>query len=159
MEGQTASTLTVGVPRETAPGERRVAMTPDTVKRLTASGVSVRVESGAVPADADLSPTVRGHAVRICKEALTNVRRHAHADHVVIAIRPDPEGVEIAVIDDGVGPSGDLTTLRSAAGHRGLDGMRDRAQVVGGWCRLERANGHTTLRFWLPRDDASAPAQ
>ena len=47
MEGQTASTLTVGVPRETAPGERRVAMTPDTVKRLTASGVSVRVESGA----------------------------------------------------------------------------------------------------------------
>jgi H+-translocating NAD(P) transhydrogenase subunit alpha len=47
MEGQTASTLTVGVPRETAPGERRVAMTPDTVKRLTASGVVVKVESGA----------------------------------------------------------------------------------------------------------------
>src|SRR5688572_31815636 len=47
MEGQSASMLTVGVPRETAPGERRVAMTPDTVKRLTASGVVVKVESGA----------------------------------------------------------------------------------------------------------------
>src|SRR3712207_4262591 len=47
MEGQTASSLTVGVPRETAPGERRVAMTPDTVKRLTASGVIVKVERGA----------------------------------------------------------------------------------------------------------------
>src|SRR5215208_2583479 len=47
MEGQTASTLIVGVPRETAPGERRVAMTPDTVKRLTASGVVVKVERGA----------------------------------------------------------------------------------------------------------------
>jgi NAD(P) transhydrogenase subunit alpha len=47
MEGQTVSSLTVGVPRETAPGERRVAMTPDTVKRLTASGVVVKVESGA----------------------------------------------------------------------------------------------------------------
>ena len=47
MEGQTTSSLTVGVPRETAPGERRVAMTPDTVKRLTASGVVVKVESGA----------------------------------------------------------------------------------------------------------------
>jgi NAD(P) transhydrogenase subunit alpha len=47
MEGQTASSLTVGVPRETAPGERRVAMTPDTVKRLTASGVVVKVERGA----------------------------------------------------------------------------------------------------------------
>ena len=47
MEEQTGSALTVGVPRETAPGERRVALTPDTVKRLTASGVVVRVESGA----------------------------------------------------------------------------------------------------------------
>ena len=47
MEGLTAAALTVGVPRETAPGERRVAMTPDTVKRLAASGVEVRVESGA----------------------------------------------------------------------------------------------------------------
>src|SRR5829696_6767607 len=47
MEGQTASSLTVGVPRETAPGERRVAMTPDTVKRLTATGVVVEVERGA----------------------------------------------------------------------------------------------------------------
>jgi NAD(P) transhydrogenase subunit alpha len=47
MEGQTASSLIVGVPRETAPGERRVAMTPDTVKRLTASGVVVKVETGA----------------------------------------------------------------------------------------------------------------
>jgi NAD(P) transhydrogenase subunit alpha len=35
------------VPRETAPGEQRVALIPDTVKRLTGSGVVVRVESGA----------------------------------------------------------------------------------------------------------------
>jgi H+-translocating NAD(P) transhydrogenase subunit alpha len=47
MEGQTGSALIVGVPRETAPGERRVALIPDTVKRLTGSGVVVRVESGA----------------------------------------------------------------------------------------------------------------
>src|SRR5215210_8340916 len=47
MEGQTASSLIVGVPRETAPGERRVAMTPDTVKRLTANGVVVKIERGA----------------------------------------------------------------------------------------------------------------
>jgi NAD(P) transhydrogenase subunit alpha len=47
MEGQTGGALIVGVPRETAPGERRVALIPDTVKRLTASGVRVKVESGA----------------------------------------------------------------------------------------------------------------
>jgi PAS domain S-box-containing protein len=108
-------------------------------------------DPAAAPADPDLPPTARGHAVRICREALTNVRRHAQASQVVVAIRPDRDGVEIAVIDDGVGPSGDLATLRSARGHRGLDSMRDRAQAVGGWCRLERADGHTTLRLWLPR--------
>lgn len=47
MEGQTGSTLIVGVPRETAPGERRVALIPDTVKRLTGSGVTVKIERGA----------------------------------------------------------------------------------------------------------------
>jgi NAD(P) transhydrogenase subunit alpha len=37
----------VAVPREVAPGERRVALTPDTVKRLVADGVDVHVERGA----------------------------------------------------------------------------------------------------------------
>jgi NAD(P) transhydrogenase subunit alpha len=38
---------TVGVVRETAPGERRVALVPDAVARLRDSGVAVLVESGA----------------------------------------------------------------------------------------------------------------
>jgi NAD(P) transhydrogenase subunit alpha len=39
--------LTVGVPRETAPGERRVALVPDAVSRLIKAGAQVVVESGA----------------------------------------------------------------------------------------------------------------
>jgi len=39
--------MNVGVPRETAAGERRVALVPDTVKRLVAAGIDVVVESGA----------------------------------------------------------------------------------------------------------------
>jgi NAD(P) transhydrogenase subunit alpha len=35
------------VPRELAPGEKRVAATPETVKRLMAKGVSLKVECGA----------------------------------------------------------------------------------------------------------------
>jgi H+-translocating NAD(P) transhydrogenase subunit alpha len=41
------SVATWFVPQETAPGERRVAATPDTVKRVAAAGVSVVVEAGA----------------------------------------------------------------------------------------------------------------
>ncbi len=39
--------MKVGVPRETAAGERRVALVPETVKRLTGSGFEVVVERGA----------------------------------------------------------------------------------------------------------------
>jgi len=39
--------MKVGVPRETAAGERRVALIPDTVKRLTGGGFEVAVERGA----------------------------------------------------------------------------------------------------------------
>jgi H+-translocating NAD(P) transhydrogenase subunit alpha len=39
--------VVLSVPRETAPGERRVALVPDGVTRLTTSGVVVRIERGA----------------------------------------------------------------------------------------------------------------
>lgn len=39
--------LVIGVPRETAPGERRVALSPDAVRRLKRSDVEVVVERGA----------------------------------------------------------------------------------------------------------------
>lgn len=43
----TASQLTIGVPREIMPGERRVALIADTVAKLTAAGPAVLVERGA----------------------------------------------------------------------------------------------------------------
>jgi H+-translocating NAD(P) transhydrogenase subunit alpha len=39
--------MRIGVPKETADGERRVAMTPDVVKQLTAKDLEVAVEPGA----------------------------------------------------------------------------------------------------------------
>jgi NAD(P) transhydrogenase subunit alpha len=39
--------LTIGVPKETAPGERRVALVPEICAKLAAQGMQVLVESGA----------------------------------------------------------------------------------------------------------------
>src|SRR3546814_2246041 len=39
-------TVTIGIARETAPGERRVAVTPETCRKLVAAGANVRVERG-----------------------------------------------------------------------------------------------------------------
>jgi NAD(P) transhydrogenase subunit alpha len=46
-EISTMPRMRIGVPRETAPGENRVALTPDTVKRLLDRGLEVAVEAGA----------------------------------------------------------------------------------------------------------------
>jgi NAD(P) transhydrogenase subunit alpha len=47
MDGQVEVGVTIGVPREIAAGERRVALIPDAVKKLTGAGAAVVVESGA----------------------------------------------------------------------------------------------------------------
>lgn len=39
--------ITIGVPREAAPGERRVALTPETARKLIAAGARVRIEQSA----------------------------------------------------------------------------------------------------------------
>ena len=39
--------MLIGVPRETAAGETRVAATPETAKKLKAQGHTLKVESGA----------------------------------------------------------------------------------------------------------------
>lgn len=39
--------MRIGVPKETAPGERRVALVPEIVAKLAASGIDVVVEAGA----------------------------------------------------------------------------------------------------------------
>lgn len=110
---------------------------------------------GGGPASYDdpawLPAVVRAQAVRVAKEALINVRKHARATSVTVTVRPDAEGVQVVVTDDGVGV--DPANLRSARGHRGLATMRERAEIAGGWCRIDRGPSGTTLAFWMPRRD------
>ena len=94
-------------------------------------------------------PTIeRLQALRIVKEALVNVRKHAQARTVRIDVRGGADGVEVAVTDDGVGIRG---TPARRPGHRGLASMRHRAEVSGGWLRIEPARPcGTTVRFAVP---------
>lgn len=99
--------------------------------------------------DVTMEAAPLGQAVRVVKQALINVRSHAHASHVVIEIRAVDHGVEVSVSDDGIGIASPEAT--SPPGHRGLTTMRDRADVSGGWLRLERGDPRgTTVRFFLP---------
>jgi len=100
----------------------------------------VEGQSRTLPVGLDLA------VYRIIQEALTNVRRHASASTVSVALRYGPDSLELEVRDDGAGtdPSAEV------AGH-GLIGMRERAALYGG--RLETATevgAGFTVRATLP---------
>ncbi|MET9018893.1 PAS domain S-box protein [Actinopolymorpha sp. NPDC004070] len=88
---------------------------------------------------------------RIAQEALMNVRKHAQASELRVRLSDVEDGVLVEIIDNGVGYN-PLET-ESKAGHLGLTLMRDRAEIAGGWCRVESAPGSgTTVEFWVPRE-------
>jgi signal transduction histidine kinase len=64
---------------------------------------------------------------RLVQESLTNVVKHAHASHVEVSAAEGEGAIEIAVRDDGEG----FDAGTSTAG-RGLTGMRERIELLGG---------------------------
>jgi protein-histidine pros-kinase len=46
---------------------------------------------------------VASQLLRIAQEALTNVRRHAHASHVQVLLRQHEDRLELEIVDDGGG--------------------------------------------------------
>ena len=91
---------------------------------------------------------------RVAQEALTNIRKHAHARRVNVILAEHDGGFLIRITDDGVGFTAP-GTLQSGRGHLGLSTMRERAEMAGGWCRLLSLPGAgTTVEIWVP---GSAP--
>jgi NAD(P) transhydrogenase subunit alpha len=74
--------MRVGVVRETAPGERRVALVPETASKLAGAGFEVVVEAGA--GDAASFPDA------LYTEAGASISSPWEADVVVSVRRPDP---------------------------------------------------------------------
>jgi PAS domain S-box-containing protein len=86
---------------------------------------------------------------RIIQEALANVREHANATTVQVQFADVDGGCLIRIVDDGVGYN--PSEVENRPGHLGLTLMRERAQVAGGWCRIESTPGDgTTVEFWVP---------
>lgn len=115
-------------------------------------GVDWRVELVEQPGDPALlrlPDTVTGQVLRIVKEALGNVRKHARASTVSMQVTAAERGVEIAIVDDGLGGQ---QQPESRPGHRGLTTMRDRAELCGGWCTVTAGPGTFEVRFWVPRN-------
>lgn len=85
---------------------------------------------------------------RVFQEMLSNVARHAKAEHVYIRISVDDPGLYIEVRDDGIGVS--VEQLNDPASY-GVRGMRERAGHFGGRLTIESAPLQgTRVRLVMP---------
>jgi signal transduction histidine kinase len=126
--------------------------------RIRASGLPVELvlDPAGLAEAADtpdgVPPLVQLTAYRIVQESLTNALRHSGATRVSVAVRRREHTLEVDVMDDGPGPGGSpglasgvdphsigADTDSAADGARvirssgfGLQGMRERAEALGG---------------------------
>jgi two-component system, NarL family, sensor histidine kinase DevS len=93
-----------------------------------------------------LDPLLESTVYRLVQEALTNVVKHARAEHVELAVSSEGGVLSIEVTDDGVG----FDSALKPAGF-GLVGIRERVELIGGRVDISSAPGRgTALRARLP---------
>jgi signal transduction histidine kinase len=87
---------------------------------------------------------IEREVLAIAQEAVSNVRQHAGAINLWVSLTTDEHEVRLVVEDDGTG------SVAPRAGHYGLQGMRERAELVGATLEIGvRPDGGTavTLRM------------
>ena len=82
-------------------------------------------------------------AYRIVQESLTNISRHASAEQATVRILTNNSTLNISVEDDGVGF--DEAAALDGRTSVGLQGMKQRAELLGGELRVESAHGKGTV--------------
>ena len=95
-----------------------------------------------------MSPGTEREILRIGQEAIHNVKKHAGARHLKVQLEYGPAELALIVTDDGRGF--ESTNGSSPAGHYGLTGMRERADLIGATLEVTSEIGTgTTVRLHL----------
>jgi signal transduction histidine kinase len=107
-----------------------------------------------------LRSIVRDEIYKVAAEALRNVFRHAEAERVEVEIRYGKEEFRLRVRDDGKGINPAILVRQNGQGHYGLDGMRERATLIGGklsvWSEIDAG---TEVELRVPAVAAFAPTR
>jgi len=77
---------------------------------------------------------------------LNNIAKHSQANRVRLSLQKIDNAIELTVQDDGQGF--DLTETLTIEGIRkglGLTSMKERAELSGGWCKIESVLGKGTV--------------
>ena len=100
----------------------------------------------------ELSADSKITCYRIVQEAITNIQRHAQAEHAWITYDESDVGVTLSVRDDGRGFDVIASEQRISRGHcLGLLGIRERVELLDGKCEIRSESGvGTTIHVFLP---------
>jgi signal transduction histidine kinase len=124
---------------------------PDTLMRVLddherKTGVHVPMVTTDIPEQAPLP--VRIAIYRLLQESLANGFRHGGGRNQRVSVTGTRDQLLIEVADDGKGFD---PQANSETGHYGLDGMRERVQLLGGNFEVQSANNRgTVIRASLP---------
>jgi len=96
-----------------------------------------------------MPPGTEREILRIGQEAIHNVKKHAGAQHLSVQLEYGPAELALIVKDDGRGFESS-NGAGSPAGHYGVTGMRERADLIGGTLEVTSELGTgTTVRLHL----------
>ena len=141
-----------GLRPELLGGRRRGAWpTSWTNSALHASATELVVEGRT---DLDAEDAVQ--LLQLAREALSNVARHAAADHVTVELRVADGMLRLVIGDDGRGF--DATVDRGPA-HHGLTNMRARADALGGTLTMDSRPAAGTRVIVLVPLEAPGPGE
>jgi signal transduction histidine kinase len=103
-----------------------------------------------------LPPHVETALFRITQEALQNMMKHAQAEHVRIGLHHGSEGrVVLTVTDDGVGFDPAEVAAKSSYG---LQGMQERAALIGAYLEVRSRKGQGTSVIVTVPGTSSSPS-
>jgi len=128
------------------PGDLREAISERLESMRIRAGIEPHID---VRFGDDVPHAIQAIALKNIGEALNNVEKHARATRVMVAAQTIDGGLRAEVSDDGTG----FVVAESVRvpGHIGLVAMRERAQLAGGWCRIQSEPGTgTKIEFWVP---------
>ena len=98
-----------------------------------------------LPADGRLGQELETTVYRLVQEALTNVAKHARADHADVSVTTVGARLEVVICDDGAG----FDPAAATSGF-GLAGMRERVELSRGRLAITPTASGTTVRAVIP---------
>jgi signal transduction histidine kinase len=139
---------------EELPGPERLEQLTNDFRRDSRIDATLEITGEPRQLDSQTSLTL----FRVAQEALTNTRKHSHPQRVELHLSYQVDGTRLVIQDYGrpspvaapVPAARGLHTSEGARHGYGLTGMRERAELLGGWLEASPSGDGFRVELWIP---------